>query len=188
MSHQSTGSQGPNSNSDFGKALIQAMDDFAHSTTAPTFDPEGMVRRARRRRGMLALASSGAVIAATAVLVVAFTTSPERGHATAVAASTPPAAQRARASSPTRLDPPCAAGWPTDYVAPQNSVAVPNVTGLDQPHATAALTAAGLRVALVHLDEGLDGPAPTGAVVCTSPIAGTRVAPGESVSIFVAHY
>jgi len=48
----------------FEEELINAMDDFAHSTDTPAFDTAGMVHRTRRRRATLVAGFAAALIAA----------------------------------------------------------------------------------------------------------------------------
>ncbi|WP_406452902.1 hypothetical protein OH768_12100 [Streptomyces sp. NBC_01622] len=48
----------------FEEELINAMNDFAHSTDSPAFDTAGMVHRTRRRRATLIAGFAAALIAA----------------------------------------------------------------------------------------------------------------------------
>ena len=48
----------------FEEELINAMNDFAHSTDSPAFDTAGMVDRSRRRRATLIAGFAAALIAA----------------------------------------------------------------------------------------------------------------------------
>ena len=61
----------------------------------------------------------------------------------------------------------------------QSATAVPDVTGQKEDDATQALQAAGFQVQT----QDVDGPAPKGRVLSTSPAAGQKAAPGSTVTI-----
>lgn len=54
----------PSGCTSFEEELIDAMNDFAHSTNAPAFDTAGMVHRTRRRRTTLIAGFSAALLLA----------------------------------------------------------------------------------------------------------------------------
>ncbi|MFE0460306.1 PASTA domain-containing protein [Kitasatospora sp. NPDC058965] len=180
-----TGPDGPATDDDFGKALIQAMDEFSRATPAPAFDSDGIVRRTRRRRGGLALTGVAAVAAAGVTLAVVLTASPQP-TVSAAAVSTP--------SSPAHTDD--GTSGPT-----RKAVPVPDLAGLTLQQAQALLTAAGLDAHLTYSDQkgleqqfpaaaqfaGPDGVIPAGTVVGTIPAAGSQAFPGGIVGVFYVH-
>ncbi|MFF7638277.1 PASTA domain-containing protein [Kitasatospora sp. NPDC008050] len=53
----------PTPDSAFGKALTQAMDNFANEAPTPAFDGSAILHRTRRRRAVLTVAASAAAVA-----------------------------------------------------------------------------------------------------------------------------
>ncbi|GAA1956600.1 PASTA domain-containing protein [Kitasatospora viridis] len=188
----------PDSDSDFGKALIQAMDDFSHSASAPSFDSAGIVRRTRRRRGVLALAGSAAAVAAAVTLTLTLGTF--SGGSTVAVAAAPTAAPTA--SYDNELPPSADVAQPMPQDTNANAVVVPDLIGMNQEQATHALRVLGLDVSVgqTHTNVnpqffpsahasliGPGGQVPVGIVAYTSPAAGTRVAPGTIIGIGITH-
>ena len=75
-------------------------------------------------------------------------------------------------------------GQIVDPGSPGSTVAVPNVVGLTQANADAAIVGAGLVVGSVITTNS--NTVPTGDVISQAPGAGTNVAPGSAVTIVVS--
>ncbi|GAB2702369.1 hypothetical protein GCM10010442_20660 [Kitasatospora kifunensis] len=66
----------------------------------------------------------------------------------------------------------------------QTAVTVPNVIGQSKDAAGRTLTASGLQVG--HVQNFTDWHVPAGSVISMTPAAGSKVAPGTAVDIFVS--
>ncbi|MFJ9953053.1 PASTA domain-containing protein [Kitasatospora sp. NPDC091207] len=188
---------------DLGRALRHAMDSYADTATAPAFDAPAIVRRTRRRRGLLAGAACAAAVAAIAtgvLLLPSPATAPPASVAPAPTAPTStPTAPRPSAPQPsgpatpaadpaqTRTAPPATgSGQPSaaPSVPPGTATTiVPNVTGLARAAAEQTLTTAGFRVE-IHLFT--DWKVPSGSVIAVGPLAGTALPPDSVVTLFVS--
>ncbi|MFE0458546.1 hypothetical protein ACFW1A_04685 [Kitasatospora sp. NPDC058965] len=193
---------------DFGKALVQSMEDFARSAPAPAFDSAAIVRRTRRRRGVLALTGSAAALAAVVTVTLVLAPSSKPAAATAPAASPAGPAGPDGAVLPTVLNRctirtlPAPTPSTEPLTDPAKTAIVPDLAGLDRTAAKAALASAGLQISYTDVSErsaknfygtafarlaGPDGTVPTGTVLGTFPPAGCRLAPHDFVSAEVVH-
>ncbi|MGV9267102.1 PASTA domain-containing protein [Kitasatospora sp. NPDC003701] len=193
---------------DLGRALRHAMDSYTDTATAPAFDAPAILRRTRRRRGLLAGAACAAAVAAIAtgaLLLPSPAPAPPASVAPGPTAPTgTPTAPRPSAPQPTPPRPtgtatpatdPAATGTATPVtgfgqpsaapIVPPGTATtiVPNVTGLTRAAAEQTLTTAGFRVE-IHLFT--DWKVPGGSVIAVAPLAGTALAPDSVVTLFVS--
>ncbi|MBY8878597.1 PASTA domain-containing protein [Actinacidiphila acidipaludis] len=195
------GRRGPLPDTEIERTLIQAMDHYGRSTPAPSFDSGAIRRRTRRRRVTLALTASAAVLAAAAGLVATLDSSPSK-PADVAAAPISHQGSLAPSASPTSGFAQPGASASDD---PRKTVTVPDLIGMNQTTATHALAAAGLNVSVGAITEpyspeafrsehpthadlvGKNGLIAPGTITRTSPVAGTRAAPGDYVTILIVH-
>ncbi|GAA2236898.1 MULTISPECIES: PASTA domain-containing protein [Kitasatospora] len=193
---------------DFREALIQAMDSFATDAHAPAIDGTAILRRTRRRRGVLAVTASAAAIVLAAGTAFALNGSGEPparpsaaapgGSATPAPATPSPAVPEPTASGSTATaspGPPTGTGTPMGTGTPspgadtrpgpgEASVTVPSVIGMSQAQAEKLLTEAGLKIDRVQ--QFTDWKTSVGAVISTEPRPGAVVAPSTAVVVFVS--
>ncbi|MEV7777991.1 PASTA domain-containing protein [Kitasatospora sp. NPDC088351] len=175
-----------------GRALRQAMNSYADSAPAPAFDAPAILRRTRRRRGLLATAASAAAVAvvATGAFLLQSPPSGPRTPLTPAAPVSPPVGSGTPSPSlgsgtPSPVSSP-GYGEPSPGPTPSPDAAritVPDVVGLSQASAEQALAAAGLRVE-THLFT--DWKVPAGSVINTQPAAGALLPPDATVTVFVS--
>lgn len=152
----------------FEEELINAMNDFAHSTDTPAFDTAGMVHRTRRRRATL-------VAGVAAALLVA-------GGGTALASMTGGTSQNTSKPATTTATP--AADHKKAVLlisfSKQGPVAV-DFTGTDLATAKGQLLKAGLKVGPITKTNSPGCKSAT--VVEVTPHAPTVVEAGDTVSL-----
>ncbi|MGK4580104.1 PASTA domain-containing protein [Kitasatospora sp. HPMI-4] len=149
------GRQGSTQDHDFREALIQAMDNFAHDAHPPTFDGTAILRRTRRRRGLLAVAGSAVAVVLAAGTAFALNGSGE-----------PPARQSAAASAGTATPTPVASGTPTACDTPVPVPAGTSPCGTPVPVPSGTPTAC-----------DTPAPVPAGTPPCGTPVPVPSVAP-----------
>ncbi|MDH6123485.1 PASTA domain-containing protein [Kitasatospora sp. GP82] len=187
---------------DLREALIQAMDNFANDAQPPAFDGTAILRRTRRRRGLLAVTASAAAIVLTAgtafalhgsdqppvrhtaaAPVASATPSPAPPEPTSTASPAPDTSATASPEAPMGSATP-SPGTRTAPAPGDPSVTVPAVLGMPQAQAEKVLTEVGLKIE--HVQNFTDWKAPAGAVISSEPRPGTAVAPGTAVTLFVS--
>ena len=154
----------------FEEELINAMNDFAHSTDSPSFDTAGMVHRTRRRRATLIAGIATALIVA--------------GGGTALASMTggtsPTAAEKPMTTATTKGSDDKKAILLMDFGKGGGPVTV-DFTGTDLPTAKGQFLKAGLKLGTV---SSVNSPGcKPGSVVEVTPHAPKIVKAGDTVNV-----
>jgi hypothetical protein len=150
----------------FEEELINAMNDFAHSTDTPAFDTAGMVHRTRRRRATLIAG------VATALLVA--------GGGTALASMTGGTSQNTSKPAATTPAPDYKRAIVLLSYGKQGPVAI-DFTGMDLATAKGQFLKAGLKLGPITKTNS-PGCKPA-SVVEVTPHAPTVVEKGDTVSL-----
>jgi hypothetical protein len=157
----------------FEQRLTQAMEDFANRPQSPRYDGDGILRRTRRRRTLLAVTASGAVALTCAGVTLALH---PLGHS--------PAAATAAVADHRRPPASASAAATATATAAAHRVTVPSAIGQTENIAVRELNAAGLSVGTVRSARS-DTVAP-GLVIAESPGLGTLVPAGARVALTVS--